>query len=345
LSAFEPVNAAEPARDGALRAAELIFDRVTKTYPGRKQPALKDFSLRIKAAEICVLVGPSGGGKTTALRMVNRLIDYDSGDITLDGRSIRDVPPIELRRHIGYVIQQTGLFPHMSVRANIAAVPKLLNWNRKRINDRVDELLALVGLTDEDGKRYPAALSGGQKQRVGLARALAVDPPIMLMDEPFGALDPITRLRMQDEFLRLHRSVGKTVVLVTHDVDEAMKMGDTVAILGPNAKLVQHGPPDEILANPEADFVAEFIGGDRALRRLALRRIDQLSLRDAADAPAHLPAMTADNCLREALSVMLERGVDAVRIEDPAGMSRGLLTRAMIDGALDTPATATAARR
>ena len=256
------------------RAAEIVFDHVTKRYPGRDEAALDDLTLEIPAGTFCVLVGPSGGGKTTALKMVNRLISFDSGEIRIDGRSVRDLPLVELRRGIGYVIQQIGLFPHMTIGENIATVPRLVGWDRGRDpRTRTDELLELVGLEAADAKRYPAQLSGGQRQRVGLARALAADPPLLLMDEPFGALDPITRHRLQDELRRLQREVGKTVIFVTHDVDEAILMGDRIAILRQGGVLVQYDTPDAILAHPADEFVAQFVGEDRALRRLALRTL------------------------------------------------------------------------
>ncbi|HEX3454367.1 MAG TPA: ATP-binding cassette domain-containing protein, partial [Gaiellaceae bacterium] len=224
-------------------AAELVFDEATKVYPGREEQgaAVDHLSLTVPAGEICVLVGPSGGGKTTALKLVNRLIPLTSGYIRIDGRQIGDYDLTELRRSIGYVIQQVGLFPHMTVEGNIGTVPRLLGWERKRIRDRVGELLDLVGLDpDTDRKRFPAELSGGQRQRVGLARALAANPPLMLMDEPFGAIDPIVRARLQDEFLRLQQEIRKTVVFVTHDVDEAIKVGDRIAILRQGGKLAQY---------------------------------------------------------------------------------------------------------
>ena len=204
-------------------AAEIVFDRATKRYPGRPRPAVNELSLTIPAGEICVLVGPSGGGKTTAMKMVNRLISITEGDITIDGTSVRSLDLTDLRRGIGYVIQQVGLFPHLTVGDNIGTVPRLLGWPKKRIRASAAELLELVGLEAADASRYPGQLSGGQRQRVGLARALAANPPLMLMDEPFGAIDPITRERLQDEFLRLHREFRKTVIFVTHDIDEVVR--------------------------------------------------------------------------------------------------------------------------
>ena len=271
-------------------AAEIVFDHVTKRYPGREQPALDDLTLEIPAGTFCVLVGPSGGGKTTALKMINRLIPFDSGEIRIDGRSILDLPLVELRRGIGYVIQQIGLFPHMTVGDNVGTVPRLLGWDKKRTRTRSAELLELVGLEAGDASRYPSQLSGGQRQRVGLARALAADPPVLLMDEPFGALDPITRLRLQTELKRLHREVGKTVIFVTHDVDEAITMGDRIAILRQGGVLAQYDTPDAILAHPADDFVKQFIGEDRALRRLALRTLNDVPLRPVDGDGPRLPA-------------------------------------------------------
>jgi osmoprotectant transport system ATP-binding protein len=248
-------------------------------------------SLEVPAGDICVLVGPSGCGKTTAMRMVNRMIDITEGDILLDGRSVRERRPAELRREIGYAIQQIGLFPHMSVADNIGTVPRLLGWEKASIRSRVDELLELVSLDpDETRDRYPAELSGGQKQRVGVARALAVDPPLMLMDEPFGAIDPINRERLQNEFLRLQHEIRKTIVFVTHDIDEAIKMGDRIAVLQEGGKLAQYAPPAELLMVPASPFVESFVGADRALKRLALQRVRDIELWKVATVRAGEPA-------------------------------------------------------
>jgi osmoprotectant transport system ATP-binding protein len=298
-------------------AAEIVFDHVTKHYPGRAAAAVDDLSLVIPAGCFCILVGPSGGGKTTALKMVNGLIGFDGGDIRIDGRSIRDLPLVDLRRGIGYVIQQVGLFPHMTVGENIGTVPRLLGWSKTRIRERTVELLGLVGLEAADAKRYPAQLSGGQRQRVGLARALAADPPILLMDEPFGALDPITRARLQDEVLRLHRDVGKTIVFVTHDIDEAMLLGDKIAIVREGGVLVQYDTPDAILAHPADDFVRRFIGEDRALRRLALRTLAEVQLEPLDGANGlpedHLPSTVT---VRNALSRLLENDASRLLVVD-----------------------------
>jgi osmoprotectant transport system ATP-binding protein len=310
-------------------AAEIVFANVTKRYSGRVTPAVANLSLHIFAGEICVLVGPSGGGKTTAMKMVNRLIDITEGDITIDGRSVRSLNVTELRRGIGYVIQQIGLFPHMSVADNIAVVPRLLDWPKARIRERVAELLELVGLDpDHDRDRYPRELSGGQQQRVGLARAMAADPSVMLMDEPFGALDPITRDRLQNEFLRLHNEVRKTVIFVTHDIDEAIKLGDRIAILREGGVLAQYDTPDRILAHPADDFVARFVGADRGLKRLALRRVDEIELEQAVngDRRPGEPTLAASTTLRDAFSLMLTEGVREVRVEREDGSVAGILS-------------------
>ncbi len=260
-------------------AVSIEFREVTKQYPGAAEPAVDKLSLEVGAGEICVLVGPSGCGKTTAMRMCNRLIDITSGDILIDGASVTQRSPAELRREIGYAIQQIGLFPHLTVAENVATVPKLLKWSKDRIRQRVDELLELISLDPAEVRdRYPAQLSGGQRQRVGVARALAVDPPVLLMDEPFGAIDPINRERLQNEFLRLQAKLSKTVVFVTHDIDEAIKMGDKIAVLKKGGHLAQYAAPAEMLSRPADKFVEQFVGADRALKRLALQRVRDVDL-------------------------------------------------------------------
>jgi osmoprotectant transport system ATP-binding protein len=299
-------------------AAEITFDHVTKRYAGRDAAAVDDLSLEIPAGAFCILVGPSGGGKTTALKMVNRLIPFDSGDIRIDGRSIRDLPVVELRREIGYVIQQVGLFPHMTVGENIGTVPRLLGWSKDKIQSRSTELLELVGLETADMKRYPAELSGGQRQRVGLARALAADPPLLLMDEPFGALDPITRFRLQTEMRRLHSEVEKTVIFVTHDIDEAIQLGDRIAILREGGVLAQYDTPDAILAHPADDFVAKFIGEDRALRRLALKKLTDVQL-EAVDGAEDGTRVSIQTTVRNAVSLLLDTKADRLLVENDNG--------------------------
>jgi osmoprotectant transport system ATP-binding protein len=265
------------------RAERVLFEHVTKRYPGTgagSAGAVEDLSLEIPAGKICVLVGPSGCGKTTSLKMVNRLIEPTSGRILIGDTDVAQQDVIELRRGIGYVIQQVGLFPHQTVGENVATVPRLLGWDQARRKARANELLELVGL--DPGRyatRYPAALSGGERQRVGVARALAADPPVLLMDEPFGAVDPIVRERLQNELLRLQEELAKTIIFVTHDIDEAIKMGDLVAVMQVGGHLAQFGPPADILANPASDFVARFVGADRGLKRLALVRVADLELR------------------------------------------------------------------
>ncbi len=265
-------------RNGGTEALSVRFEDVTKVYPGAYGPAVDRLALEIPAGEICVLVGPSGSGKTTAMRMVNRMIEITSGDIHVGDRSVRDRIPSELRRHIGYVIQQTGLFPHRTIADNIATVPRLLGWGKPDIDARVEELIALIGLDPDLRSRFPSQLSGGQQQRVGVARALAADPGVMLMDEPFGAVDPINRERLQNEFLRLQADVRKTICFVTHDIDEAIKMGDRVAVLREGGRLAQYATPAELLMAPADEFVEDFVGADRALKRLALLRVSDISL-------------------------------------------------------------------
>ncbi len=268
--------------DGRMAGATVEFRHVTKRYDrGHKgRGAVNDLSLTVPAGNICVLVGPSGCGKTTTLKMVNRLIEPTSGEILIDGRDVQKEPVTELRRRIGYVIQQVGLFPHLTIGQNVAVVPSLLGWSNARKAERVEELLTLVGLDAARYRdRYPHQLSGGERQRVGVARALAADPPVMLMDEPFGAVDPIVRERLQNEFLRLQRELAKTILFVTHDIDEAIKMGDVVAVMQTGGVLAQFGTPTDILANPSSDFVARFVGADRGLKRLSLMRVADLELR------------------------------------------------------------------
>jgi osmoprotectant transport system ATP-binding protein len=265
-------------RGEAKPAATLEFRHVVKRYPGQERPAIEDLSFTVDAGEICVLVGPSGCGKTTAMRLVNRMIELTDGEVLLDGRSVHDRPVNELRRDVGYAIQDIGLFPHRTVADNIATLPKVAGWEKQRISARVDELLELVGLPLEVRDRYPAQLSGGQQQRVGVARALSTDPPLLLMDEPFGAVDPIARERLQNEFLRLQARLRKTIVFVTHDIDEALKMGDKVAVLQTGGKLAQYAAPAVLLAEPANEFVASFVGADRGLKRLGLQRVRDIEL-------------------------------------------------------------------
>jgi osmoprotectant transport system ATP-binding protein len=290
----------------STRGATVEFRDVSKRYPG--QLAVDQLSLRVPAGRICVLVGPSGSGKTTSLKMVNRLIEPSAGSILIDGHDITAEEPTALRRRIGYVIQQIGLFPHQTIAENVGTVPRLLGWPTERIASRTEELLALVGLEPSRfARRYPAQLSGGERQRVGVARALAAEPPVMLMDEPFGAVDPIVRDRLQNEFLRIQRDQGTTVLFVTHDIDEAIKLGDRVAVMR-GGKLVQYAPPGELLAHPANDFVAEFVGSDRGLKRLALLTVggaDVDTTVDRASVSSNAPVLSPSTTLRDALARML----------------------------------------
>jgi osmoprotectant transport system ATP-binding protein len=306
-------------------AAEIVFDHVTKRYPGRLEPAVRDLTLTIPAGAICCLVGPSGAGKTTAMKMVNRLIDITEGDIRIGEQSVRALDVTELRRGIGYVIQQVGLFPHMTVADNVATVPRLLGRPKDDTRRRVDELLELVDLPAHDYRdRFPAQLSGGERQRVGLARALAGDPPVMLMDEPFGAVDPITRKRLQHELLRIQSELRKTVIFVTHDIDEAILLADRIAILREGGVLAQYDTPEAILAHPADEFVERFVGGDRGLKLLSLRRVDDLELAplDSNERP-RVPGSTT---LRDALSAMIAAGTKSVVVVDKQGSPRGVVT-------------------
>jgi osmoprotectant transport system ATP-binding protein len=326
-SALDPPstgNGSEAARVGQA-AAVLAFDEATKVYPGRRTPAVSNLTLEVPAGEICVLIGPSGSGKTTAMQMVNRLISMTSGDISIDGRSIMSLDETELRRGIGYVFQQIGLFPHMTTEDNIGTVPRLLGWSKDRIRARARELLELVGLDpDDDLRRYPGEFSGGQRQRIGVARAMAADQPLMLMDEPFGAVDPIARDRLQDDFLRLHKEVPKTVVFVTHDIDEAIKMGHRIAILR-DGELVQYDTPDRILAEPANEFVADFVGADRGLKRLVVWRLGDLELDPAPGDDAAGLTAPADTSLRDALSMMLVEGKERLTVLDGDGRPKGVV--------------------
>jgi osmoprotectant transport system ATP-binding protein len=315
-----------PSPSPRSEAATLEFRSVTKRYPGQSEPAVEQLSLTVPAGEICVLVGPSGCGKTTAMRMVNRMIDITEGDILLDGRSVKERRPAELRREIGYAIQQIGLFPHLSVIDNIATVPRLLGWDKGRIRARVDELLELVSLDPHETRdRYPAQLSGGQRQRVGVARALAVDPPLMLMDEPFGAIDPINRERLQNEFLRLQREIRKTVVFVTHDIDEAIKMGDRIAVMQKGGKLAQYAPPAELLMYPANPFVEDFVGADRALKRLALQRVRDVDLWKA-------PLVRVGEPVAEARAKVSDAEVPYPLLVDDQGKPLGWLSERALAG-------------
>ncbi len=292
----------------------IRLDRVSKYFPGQQTPAVGELSLEVAEGEVVVLVGPSGCGKTTTLKMINRLVEATSGTIEVAGSDITSVEAPVLRQGIGYVIQRIGLFPHRTIAANIATVPGLLGWEKERTAQRVDELIDLVGLELEMKERYPSELSGGQQQRVGVARALAADPPVLLMDEPFGAVDPIVRGRLQEELLDLQRLVNKTIVFVTHDIDEAIRLGDRVAILNVGGVLEQYASPSEILTRPANRFVEEFLGEDRSLKRLSLTPIDAVKL-------ARGPIVAPGAGRGEVEGVMKEHGVDWVGIGADEGLS------------------------
>ncbi|MDH3425331.1 MAG: ATP-binding cassette domain-containing protein [Acidimicrobiia bacterium] len=287
--------------------AMISLQGVTKTFPGTTSPAVGDLSFDVPEGAITVLVGPSGCGKTTTLKMINRLVEPTSGTIEVAGRDVTSLEAHELRRGIGYVIQQIGLFPHRTIADNIATVPRMLGWDKARIADRIDELVGLVDLEPEMRDRYPAELSGGQRQRAGVARALAADPPVLLMDEPFGAVDPIVRARLQDELLSLQERLHKTIVLVTHDIDEAIKVGDLVAILKIGGKLEQYDDPAEVLRNPANEFVADFLGEDRGIKRLSLIPIRTVDLERG-------PVVAPDSGMGEAKAVMARYEIDWIAV-------------------------------
>ncbi|MBP1849504.1 ABC transporter ATP-binding protein [Rhizobium halophytocola] len=303
----------------------ITLDHVTKTYPGSDRHAVDALDLTIETGTTVTMIGPSGCGKTTTMRMINRLETPTGGRVLVDGEDVSKVDVRTLRRRIGYVIQQVGLFPHMTIERNVATVPRLLGWEKARTDRRIDELLELVSLDPSVmRKRFPHELSGGQRQRVGFARALAADPEIMLMDEPFGAIDPITRVKLQDEFRQILKKVSKTVVIVTHDLDEAIKMGDRIAIMR-DGKLLQYDTPEAILAHPVDDFVESFLGPDRAIKRLSL--IPVLSAMGAAGGEISGPSIGQAASLHDALALMLADNLPGVGVKDDAGMPVGYLSR------------------
>jgi osmoprotectant transport system ATP-binding protein len=309
----------------APTAPMISLAHVAKRYAGSDTHAVTDLSMTIEEGEIAVLVGPSGCGKTTTLKMINRLIEPTAGVITVAGRDIMDVDAPDLRRSIGYVIQQIGLLPHRTIGENIATVPRLMGWDRDRTTARVEELIDLVGLDHGMRDRYPSELSGGQRQRVGVARALAVDPPVMLMDEPFGAVDPIVRGRLQDQFLDLQQRLGTTIVLVTHDIDEAIRLGDKIAILNEGGILEQFDTPMAILRDPANDFVVDFLGADRGLKRLSLIRIKEAELESG---PVLTPWATVD----EARAVMARYGIDWIGVGAADDRLDGWIPASALDG-------------
>jgi len=303
----------------------IRLEGLTKVFPNG-QMAVDHLDLEVPEGELCVLVGPSGCGKTTTMKMVNRLIEPTEGRIILDGRDVTHGDPVELRRRIGYVIQHVGLFPHQTIADNVATVPKLLGWDKSKVTKRVNELLELVGLDPGTyARRYPHQLSGGQRQRVGVARALGADPPVLLMDEPFGAIDPITRERLQEEFLRLQRDVRKTIVFVTHDIEEAVRMGDRIAILREGGVLAQYDTPAVILGRPASPFVADFVGSDRGLKRLSVTSVSPEDL----DRP---PVVGLDDPLHAARTRMRAEGADWAVVLDANGHLHGYIGLAAADG-------------
>jgi osmoprotectant transport system ATP-binding protein len=339
----------------------IEFDRVTKVYPGASTPSVDNVSFTVGAGQVCALVGPSGSGKTTAMRMVNRLVEPSHGQVRIDGRDTRQLDVEHLRRSIGYVIQQVGLFPHRTVIDNVATVPRLLGWDDGRALQRSAEMLSMVGLDPSMyGNRYPSQLSGGQRQRVGVARALAADPPVLLMDEPFGAIDPVVREHIQDEFLALQRNVRKTIVIVTHDLDEAMRMADVVAVLAEGGRLAQFAPPDELLATPANDMVRTFVGADSALRRMSLVTLAQLPMWQVqqaaqlgmplvidehgrpvswANGAAVMTQLSLNTNLRAALSELLGANASVAPVVDDHGRAVGIVTTDLLVSSLH-PVTA-----
>ncbi|MFE4550965.1 MULTISPECIES: betaine/proline/choline family ABC transporter ATP-binding protein [unclassified Streptomyces] len=312
---------AETAEDGRDRHAAAVahtsttgatieLEHLTKRYPGSRDPAVDSVNMEIKAGELVVFVGPSGCGKSTTLKMINRLIEPTGGRIRIGGEDVTDMDPVKLRRRIGYAIQSSGLFPHMTVAQNIALVPRMVGWPKTRIRARVEEMLDLVGLDPGEFQgRYPRQLSGGQQQRVGVARALAADPPVLLMDEPFGAVDPITRDHLQDELIRLQRELHKTIVFVTHDFDEAIKLGDRIAVLRERSHIAQFDTPEAILTNPADDFVSGFVGAGAALKRLNLTRVRDVEITD-------YPTVTVDDRLQEIFNKLRSSGTNEILLLD-----------------------------
>ncbi|OAH15133.1 betaine/proline/choline family ABC transporter ATP-binding protein [Streptomyces jeddahensis] len=322
----EPVPAGAAADHGKT-GATIELENLTKRYPGSAAPAVDNVNMEIKAGEIVIFVGPSGCGKSTTLKMINRLIEPTGGRIRIAGEDVTHMDPVKLRRKIGYAIQASGLFPHMTVAQNIALVPKMVGWPKSKIDARVEEMLDLVGLDPgEFHGRYPRQLSGGQQQRVGVARALAADPPVLLMDEPFGAVDPITRDHLQDELIRLQRELHKTIVFVTHDFDEAIKLGDRIAVLRERSRIAQFDTPEAILTNPADDFVSGFVGAGAALKRLNLTRVRDVEITD-------YPTVKIDDPLQDVFDKLRSGSTNEILLLDKRGrpykwLRRGDLMRA-----------------
>ena len=319
-------------QDSELGTPEIAFEHVSKRFPSAVTPAVDDVSLDVARGDLVVLLGPSGCGKTTLLKMVNRLHEHDSGRVLIEGREIRSFKVTDLRRRIGYVIQSVGLFPHMTVARNIATVPEMLDWDKARINKRIEELLELVGMPPEKYRsRYPAQLSGGEQQRVGIARAMAADPAIMLMDEPFAAIDSITRRRLQDELISIQQKVRKTILFVTHDVEEAIRLADMIAVMR-TGKVVQYDTPLRILTSPADDFVAELTGAGDVLRRLSLLTVDSAMLpaNGTGPTPGGQLLLQTNDSLRDALGLLLSSGAEALPVVDGHGRRVGTIDMAAI---------------
>ena len=329
----------------AKGGSAIRLEHLTKTYPNTPRPAVNDISLSIEPGEFIVLLGPSGCGKTTLLKMVNRIQEPTSGKIWIDETEVHELPASELRRRIGYVIQQTGLFPHMRIHDNVATVPKLLKWDKQRIEQRVRELLELVGLPPQDyARRYPTQLSGGEQQRVGLARALAAEPTTMLMDEPFGALDAITRSRLQDELKRIHHQIQQTTLFVTHDIDEAVRLADRIVVMR-EGEVVQFATPLQIVSQPATDFVANLVGADDVLRRMSLIPVASAASGNGVSGAPESEQISGSAFLREAIGRMVERGTDRLTVLDEDGypeseLSMGDIRKAISENEVDVPPVA-----
>ncbi|WP_371660283.1 betaine/proline/choline family ABC transporter ATP-binding protein [Streptomyces sp. NBC_00280] len=310
MSETTPRSTSTPTSSSSSTGAAIELEGLTKRYPGNARPAVDNVSMEIKAGETVVFVGPSGCGKSTTLKMINRLIEPTGGRIRIGGEDVTDMDPVKLRRRIGYAIQSSGLFPHMTVAQNIALVPRMTGWPTGRIKARVEEMLDLVGLDPgEFHDRYPRQLSGGQQQRVGVARALAADPPVLLMDEPFGAVDPITRDHLQDELIRLQHELHKTIVFVTHDFDEAIKLGDRIVVLRERSHIAQFDTPEAILTNPADDFVSGFVGAGAALKRLNLTRVRNVEITD-------YPTVAVDDPLQDIFNKLRSSGTNEILLLD-----------------------------
>ncbi len=313
----------------------IRLDRLHKRFPGQREPAVRELTLEIPEGEIVVFVGPSGCGKTTTLEMINRLVEPTSGRIFLQGDDVTEENADRLRRRMGYVIQQIGLFPHQTIAQNVATVPRLLGWDRKRVAARVEQLLHLVGLEpSEYANRYPKQLSGGQRQRIGVARAMGADPPVLLMDEPFGAVDPITRVRLQNEFLRLQEEIRKTIVFVTHDIDEAIKMGDRICILREGSEIAQYDTPQHILSNPAGPFVEGFLGSGIVLKRLNLSRARDVELSQ------DWPTLGSDASIEGVRTAIMDSDKGHALLLDAEGRPRRWVgARDLADGSLQEAGT------